>query len=851
MIPVRLELRNFLSYRSSVEIDFSGVNLACISGENGAGKSTLLDAITWALFNKARRTDDAIIHGNEESCQVVLDFIYEETHYRIQREKHRSKGGTVYFFVWENDSSQWKPLGERGIRDTDKVIQQVLRMDYETFINASFFLQGKADQFATQNPTNRKRILSSILGLDIWESYKERAASRRKLLDRRINEIDGAISEMQLELDEEGPRKERLKELEDSVQIIQKSRVEQETKVNQFHRLEETTKNQKETLDILQAQLATAIRKIEDNRLKLNTRISEQDAFRGILDKADEIRHNHQKWQNIREELDHLNEQSLKASSLEKDMATPRLTIEKTRGELEQERKNLLLQQSQIQMALNQLPERKTELKGLSAQLEEKQKSIQEKETLLADQEEIRNSINDLKSGNAVLKAAMNEMDERRKNLEQVHDANCPLCGQDLSTDHRNELINEITLEGKRLGDQYRDNLSSIQSLERDLDQIKIRLDQMTILEKEIGTIQRQLDQAQNWIQQNEPLTQEWHTRGSARLDEITRALENDQFAVDARSELSSLEEKLTKLGYDPQKHNQIRQEESALRTSAEEYQKLESARAKMETLTREIDDLSRQIQDQEMENKNLADNVEKSAKLYQEAVEQLPDIRQSEEQLALLMEQESEKNRELGAARQKVDVIPAIKKRVKEYNQEREDVALQISYYKKLEKAFGKDGVPALLIEQALPEIENEANEILDRLSGGAMNIRFQTRREMRTRDERKETLDILISDPNGLRDYELFSGGEAFRVNFAIRMALSKVLAKRAGARLQTLVIDEGFGSQDATGRQRLIEAINLVKDDFSRVLVITHLEELKEAFPKRIEVEKTLQGSTVRVI
>jgi exonuclease SbcC len=95
------------------------------------------------------------------------------------------------------------------------------------------------------------------------------------------------------------------------------------------------------------------------------------------------------------------------------------------------------------------------------------------------------------------------------------------------------------------------------------------------------------------------------------------------------------------------------------------------------------------------------------------------------------------------------------------------------------------------------------------------------------------------------------MFSGGEAFRINFAIRLALSEVLAQRAGARLQTLVIDEGFGSQDALGRQRLIEAINLVRQDFAKILVVTHIDELKEAFPTRIEVEKTPHGSIAQVI
>ena len=112
------------------------------------------------------------------------------------------------------------------------------------------------------------------------------------------------------------------------------------------------------------------------------------------------------------------------------------------------------------------------------------------------------------------------------------------------------------------------------------------------------------------------------------------------------------------------------------------------------------------------------------------------------------------------------------------------------------------------------------------------------------------KETLDIIIRDNAGRREYEMFSGGEAFRINFAIRLALSRVLAQRSGARLQTLVIDEGFGSQDADGRQRLVEAINLVNPDFEKILVITHLEELKDAFPSRIEVTKTVTGSSVEV-
>jgi exonuclease SbcC len=94
------------------------------------------------------------------------------------------------------------------------------------------------------------------------------------------------------------------------------------------------------------------------------------------------------------------------------------------------------------------------------------------------------------------------------------------------------------------------------------------------------------------------------------------------------------------------------------------------------------------------------------------------------------------------------------------------------------------------------------------------------------------------------------MFSGGEAFRINFAIRVALSKVLARRAGAPLPTLIIDEGFGTQDAGGMEKLKEAITSVQDDFEKILVITHIEEFRDAFPVRIDVVKGPHGSTVEI-
>ena len=188
----------------------------------------------------------------------------------------------------------------------------------------------------------------------------------------------------------------------------------------------------------------------------------------------------------------------------------------------------------------------------------------------------------------------------------------------------------------------------------------------------------------------------------------------------------------------------------------------------------------------------------------------------------------------------------------LKEQEAGRKGMVEEASAYSELALAFGKGGVQALLIEAAIPRLEDEANDLLKQMTEGRMSFKLETQRARRTGrgadgSESIETLEIVISDELGARNYEMFSGGERFRVDFAIRIALSKLLAWRAGAPLPTLFIDEGFGTQDVEGRDRILEVIKAIEDRFQRILVITHLEEIKEAFPVRIEVQRTNAGST----
>jgi exonuclease SbcC len=422
-----------------------------------------------------------------------------------------------------------------------------------------------------------------------------------------------------------------------------------------------------------------------------------------------------------------------------------------------------------------------------------------------------------------------------------------------LSEAHRKSTLKQLEAEGKEKGDLFRANQKETTDLAKQITNYETRIAKLTSADNERVKYASEVSQLTERMERIEALAKDWDTTGKKRLKEVEKNIENSKYAVDEQKQLAKLDKELAKLGYDISAHTEAREQESELRSVEEEHSNLKSAKEVNKQIEGEIANLEAEIANRNSEIENLEADYQ-TAKTNLESTEaQSPNLDKAERKLFALREEENKTRSELGGAQQRVDILQTQRARKADFEKERETLQKQVVQYKTLERAFGKDGVPALLIEQALPEIESKANELLDRLSDGQMSIEFVTQEAYKDdkRKDLKETLDIKIKDSAGARDYEMYSGGEAFRVNFAIRLALSEILAQRKGARLQTLVIDEGFGSQDVQGRQRLIEAINLVKNDFAKILVITHLEELKDAFPTRIEIEKTERGSTIRVI
>ena len=849
----KIKLQGFLSYQSAC-LDLSNVNIACISGQNGAGKSSILDAITWSLFGQARRKDDAIINEACDMTSVTLEFEYEGVDYQVQRSKKKDRPVTLEIRM--NSNGKWKPITEATIRETEAKIQSILKLDYETFVNASFFLQGRADQFAQQKPGDRKRILMNILGLDDWETYREVTATRRRKLENEGASLAGRKQEILAELEEEPIRVRRLKEVEQNVKALSTSRESQEKLYEQLKASWDTIEQIRIQAAAFSSDASNLRARIGQSTRALGERENEAAQHNSILSRKDQIEAAAQSLHDVRGKI-----AAMEASSGE----FHRLQVQRSEAVAELRNIEALLRQE-----IQRLESQEVSSKSLEEKTERLRQARAEKQSILdpiiaeaGTIASLEEELESLRTANAEAKAEnprlKNEMEGLKARIEEINGlghtdtCDCPFCSQPLTAESRENLVLDLTKQGKALGERYRANERLVSSTTAKLCELQREIATLHGKENQARTISREVAVLDSQIEGNEATLEEWCQTGAGLLASARSVLAAETYGEAERERIAKIDAELGQNGYDVQAHESLRQEEDRVRQAEDDKRLLETAMAALVPLQREIEALRNQIALDEGDAREKEEAYSKMVGQMAEFSDKSSSLDDAKRQLEQVRAKEASARQDVGAAQQRVEVLQTLKEKLVEVNEQKDSIARQVAQLGVLEKAFSKDGVPALLIEQALPEIETESNRILSELSGGSMSVGFTTQKEFKDkkRDDLKETLDIVIDTNGDTRDYETLSGGEAFRVNFAIRLALSEFLARRAGAKLQMLVIDEGFGSQDENGRQRLVEAINAVAEKFEKILVVTHIESLKDAFPTRIEVSKGENGSLISLV
>ncbi len=340
-------------------------------------------------------------------------------------------------------------------------------------------------------------------------------------------------------------------------------------------------------------------------------------------------------------------------------------------------------------------------------------------------------------------------------------------------------------------------------------------------------------------------------------IGKLEKQVEVEQIDSAIARAIKDLENQIADMGYDNEHHNQIRIDVRQAQSWHLRYQQLLSAQQQHPEIKSRSQHLEEALTARLSEKKQLASQIDTIVAQLEQTTNPSLQIQTLEQQLANRRRQLDDKLGHLGRLQQQSQHLETLEVQYTDKQQQLQKVRAQQRIYQELAQAFGKNGIQALMIENVLPQLEAETNKLLSRLSANQLHVQFITQRAGKSSKSKKknakliDTLDILIADARGTRAYETYSGGEAFRINFAIRLALAKLLSQRAGAALQLLIVDEGFGTQDNEGCDRLIAAINAIAPDFACILTVTHMPHLKEAFAARIEVNKTQDGSKIRMM
>jgi exonuclease SbcC len=196
MRPLALKVEGLTSFKTTQEIDFSDFDLFVITGPTGSGKSTILDAITFALYGDIARVNDnelrhMISHGSS-FARVSLDFEVDKTVYRVARRMGRKEAQKATLERID-DGNPVSEVEQSGVKVVNKRIEEIVGLDFNTFIKAVLLPQGAFDRFLKGNVADRRQLLMRLLDLGRYEAAGRLARREAARLDAVLGERAGLI----------------------------------------------------------------------------------------------------------------------------------------------------------------------------------------------------------------------------------------------------------------------------------------------------------------------------------------------------------------------------------------------------------------------------------------------------------------------------------------------------------------------------------------------------------------------------------------------------------------------------------------------------------------------------------
>ncbi|MCZ2343271.1 MAG: SMC family ATPase [Bacteroidales bacterium] len=854
MIPHRVVLENFLSFGSpATDIRFQDEPLWVISGPNGIGKSSIFDAITYALFGCHRggkgQGMDQLIHHGARGFRIEFEFGFAGRNYRIIRNRENKKS-VDRLYELHGDS-----LTEIDAGNIANWVNKHLGLTYEQFTASVLLLQGKADQMISEGGSKRLELLRQIIGMEQYEQLSKQvhtdasvAAAKRKMIAAQLQNAVTVSSE------ELAAAQQAVSQTETVAESARKNATATATRIEQARQFESLTRSK----ESITARLAAA-----DAR--------ERNAA-ALLQKRDRLRLLAGALPNLAKRV--------QARQIVSQFAPEREIVQQSLVECETRVQTLQAQREELLAAIAEhtrvLAEATNTVRDQERELKSSQAVLQTARDIAAIQEQLVAFPPDLDTlrTEAEQAAAQMELESalqaqastqalRKRSEEELQafdsievGAICSRCRQKIGPEHAANEKAELTATVERLRAEtasathrvataqtqtqhstaerkrlmqlasQRDQLiarrvgltrggtvPSVESLMQQIQQWESEIAErqaiihtetlkQTTATQQSETVKRELRSQEAELstlrQQRETLTMRL-TEANATLSAITNTIPDSLADVTTAEAITPLQAELAEL------------QDSGV---AEEAQKLDEDRIRRDEWT--------QTQHQ----------LEQELALLPEAV-RIP-VDEAITVAALAEQQAAAADVERNTAKQTLDTINRQIEERKRLLAEDRQAAEALRIQERLDDLLGKTGLQRDFVRNAEQKIVKYANETVYKLSDGDLAIELE---DADTGSDKAFSLRVRRSqgqDPIGMA---YLSGSQKFRVAVAVALGIGRYAATSVGATpLESVIIDEGFGSLDRDGLRCMGDELIRLKEHcgLKRIILVSHQEEFAGSFP-----------------
>jgi exonuclease SbcC len=796
--PLHLTLDGFTSFRAPVELDFSSLDLFAITGPTGAGKSSLIDALTFALYGQVPRVGreyrQLMSHGAER-LSVSLDFRMGEETYRIARTLKSSGQPQSRLERLSKGSSH--PVADR-VKDIEDAVGRILGLDYEGFTRSVVLPQGEFDAFLKGKPEERRKILVALLGLDVYERMHgivNRKASEARAQAQFLVQQLGSSEYRDATPEGLAARQQALAEAEDAAARAD----EDDGALDGALKMAAALRAARRELQALDADRAGEARRLADAQAQLAKAREARDRLgrrRAEVEARSEAAASDPKREAV------LAQAATWAEELARVVPElDRLESESRTAVLDRERRARTREAARVALEAAEAAGEAAAAAHASAR-----ETLDERRRTLAAHD-LRAH---LRSGEPcpVCEQAVAKPPARRK-AAGLAEAESGEARAATAAEKARARVESERLRREKLDGDERAAQALVVSLEQRTGDARVARRRLVTALEGAGFLPLDL----------------------AEAEALRRRIAVEAAAVTAaRERRESLEAD----------RRQVEEEGSrvAAATAAADAQ-IEAAAARVAGIDARRGPLAAQA-----EEVRAALVAEAKARGFR-----LGDVRGTDEQGALEQQQAGlrttarEARARLERLRVETESLGRAILRAAEIAANRQLLETQSGLAAALAQHLRADQFLAFVQEEALLHLAEDGARHLRALSQGRYSLLCE--------DQEFGVTDHWHADRK--RSVRTLSGGETFLASLALALALAESLASlsaegRAGDALESLFLDEGFGTLDPETLDVVVQAIEALHGGQRLVGVVTHISELAERLPARVEVGRSAAGATL---